>query len=111
MGTLLIIFQIVTAILLVLAVLLQPGNKGGVNAALGGSSSESVFGGQGASNFLSKLTFSIGLLFMIANIALSFMYTSRSSVLNELESLNKKKSLIIIPDINIKSNNKKIDKI
>ncbi len=90
MGIFLIILQILVALLLIAAVLLQPGNKGGVGIALSGAGGETVFGGRGANTFLSKLTFSAAVLFMVTNFALSFMSSSHSSVLRELESMQKK---------------------
>jgi preprotein translocase subunit SecG len=43
--------------LLIGAVLLQPGTKGGLGASFGGGGANSAFGAQGATPFLSKATY------------------------------------------------------
>lgn len=82
MVTFLVVVQVVVALLLILVVLLQPGNKGGVSAALGGAGGETVFGGRGANTFLAKLTLGAAVLFMVTSLALSFLSTPRGSVLD-----------------------------
>ncbi|MBN4077332.1 preprotein translocase subunit SecG [Sulfobacillus acidophilus] len=82
MLTFVIVLQVVVAVLLVLMVLLQPGNKGGVSAAFGGSGGDTVFGGRGANTFLTNLTFMAAVLFMLTNFALSYMSSSQGSVLD-----------------------------
>lgn len=79
--------QVLVALFLILVVLLQPGNRGGSAAALGGAGSDSVFGARGANTFLSKLTFGAAICFMITNLALSFMSSSggNKAVLKVLE--------------------------
>ncbi len=66
--------------------LLQPGNRGGASAALGGAGSDTVFGARGANTFLSKLTFGAAVCFMVTNFALSYFFSSDSekSVLDKL---------------------------
>jgi preprotein translocase subunit SecG len=51
--TLLILF----GVLLIGAILLQPGTKGGLGASFGGGGANSAFGAQGATPFLSKATY------------------------------------------------------
>lgn len=90
MVTFLIILQILVAIFLILVVLLQPGNKGGVGAALGGAGGDTVFGGRGANTFLAKLTVGAAVIFMVSNFSLSFLSTPRSSLdKSVLEDLSK----------------------
>ncbi|MEM7496090.1 MAG: preprotein translocase subunit SecG [Myxococcota bacterium] len=74
--------QIVVALFLILVVLLQPGNRGGATAALGGSGSETVFGSRGANTFLSKLTVGAAVLFMLTNFSLSMLSGRQTSVLD-----------------------------
>jgi preprotein translocase subunit SecG len=78
-----ITLQIVVAVFMILVVLLQPGNKGGASAALGGAGSDTAFGGRGANTLLAKVTFGAAAVFMITNIALSLMSTSTASVLDK----------------------------
>jgi len=88
MTTFLVILQVLVAFLLIGVVLLQPGNKGGMGAALGGAGGETVFGGRGANTFLAKITFGAAVLFMVTNFTLSFLSSAKSSVLRELEAIS-----------------------
>lgn len=90
MVTFLVILQIFVAIFLILVVLLQPGNKGGVGAALGGAGGDTVFGGRGANTFLAKLTVGAATVFMVCNFSLSFLSTGRSAINQSVvDDLNK----------------------
>lgn len=82
-----IILQMVVALFLILVVLLQPGNRGGASAAMGGAGSDTVFGGRGANTFLSKITFGAAVCFMVTNFLLAYMSSSsnESSALKELQ--------------------------
>jgi preprotein translocase subunit SecG len=83
-----IVLQILVALFLIGVVLLQPGNRGGASAALGGAGSDTVFGARGANTFLSKLTFGAAVCFMVTNFAISYMFSSgrgEKSVLDNLE--------------------------
>lgn len=86
-----IVLQVIVALFLIMVVLLQPGNRGGASAALGGAGSDTVFGGRGANTFLSKITFGAAVCFMVTNFALSYMSSSLSqkSVLDALEKIPK----------------------
>lgn len=83
MLALLIVLQVIVAIFLILVVLLQPGNKGGMSAALGGAGGETVFGGRGANTFLSKLTFAAAAVFMITSVSLSFKSMPEDSIVGK----------------------------
>jgi preprotein translocase subunit SecG len=82
-----IVLQVLVALFLIMVVLLQPGNRGGASAALGGAGSDTVFGGRGANTFLSKITFGAAVCFMVTNFALSYMSSTGGdkSVLDALE--------------------------
>lgn len=83
-----IVLQVIVALFLILVVLLQPGNRGGSSAALGGAGSDTVFGARGANTFLSKITFGAAVAFMVTNFLLSYMSSSsgEKSVLDALEA-------------------------
>jgi preprotein translocase subunit SecG len=78
-----IVLQVIVAIFLILVVLLQPGNRGGMSAALGGAGGETVFGARGANTFLSKLTFGAAAVFMVTSVTLSFMSLPPKSVVDQ----------------------------
>ena len=67
------VIHVSTALFMILVVLVQGGNSGGVGAALGGGNSSGVFGAAGATSFLGKLTYGAAAIFMITTISLSVM--------------------------------------
>jgi preprotein translocase subunit SecG len=75
MYTFLSIVYVLVCLFLILVVLLQPG-RGGVGGAFGGGSSQTVFGGSGAGNFLTRLTSVSAALFMILSATLAYMSSS-----------------------------------
>ncbi len=76
MPVLIIIIHIVVCIALILIVLLQKGKGADMGAAFGGSS-QTVFGGAGAGSFLSKVTASAAVIFMITSLLLSLMLSGK----------------------------------
>jgi preprotein translocase subunit SecG len=75
MYTFLSILYVLVCLFLILVVLLQPG-RGGVGGAFGGGGSQTVFGGSGAGNFLTRLTSISAALFMILSATLAYMSSS-----------------------------------
>ena len=85
MLALVITVQVIVSIFIVLIVLLQPGNRGGIGAALGGGGGgETVFGARGANTLLSKITFVAVVLFMVSNLTLSYMSTPDAAVIDTI---------------------------
>lgn len=84
MSGILLILQFVFAILITIIVLLQKSSSIGLGAYSG--SNESLFGAKGPAGFLAKLTFGLGLLFVINTIALSYLYVqdSKKSIIDEV---------------------------
>lgn len=78
MTSVLIIVQIVLVALLTLAVLLQKSSSIGLGAYSG--SNESVFGAKGPGNFLSKITFFLGFLFIANTVAMGYFYKKGHNV-------------------------------
>ncbi len=64
--------HIIVSIILILAVLLQPGKSGDLGSMFGGGSSESVFGSSGAVPFLAKLTRILGIVFFVTSLSLGY---------------------------------------
>ena len=75
MYTFLSVLYVLICLFLILVVLLQPG-RGGVGGAFGGGGSQTVFGGSGAGNFLTRLTSISAALFMILSATLAYMSSS-----------------------------------
>lgn len=77
MTSTLFIVQIILAVAITIAVLLQKSSSIGLGAYSG--SNESVFGAKGPTGFLTKLTFTLGFLFIVNTLALGYFYTSDNS--------------------------------
>ena len=71
MDTLLTIIHVTVALFMILVVLIQGGNQGGVGAAFGGGNSQGVFGASGATTLLGKLTYAAAAIFMVTSLSLS----------------------------------------
>jgi len=81
MFILLLILHIVVALLLVLSIMLQTGQAGGLSGAFGGGGgggAQSLFGGRGASDFLAKATTYLGAGFLVLSFLLAFVQAHRS---------------------------------
>lgn len=77
MTSTLLIAQIVLALAITIAVLLQKSSSIGLGAYSG--SNESVFGAKGATGFLAKLTFILGFAFVVNTLTIGYLYTSAST--------------------------------
>ncbi len=77
MTSTLLIVQIVLALTITIAVLLQKSSSIGLGAYSG--SNESVFGAKGPTGFLAKLTFTLAFAFVVNTLALGYIYTSENS--------------------------------
>ena len=82
-GFLMTIFIVLTVILAIL-ILLQQG-KGDMGLGSLATSSQAIFGGSGGQEFFEKLTWSLGLIFIIGSLALSVM-KSRQTLNSQLSN-------------------------
>ncbi|NRA03532.1 MAG: preprotein translocase subunit SecG [Myxococcales bacterium] len=64
--------HVLTCLALIAIVLLQHGKGADLGATFGGGASQTVFGGRGAGNFLTKLTTGAAILFMLTSLTLSY---------------------------------------
>ena len=77
MTSTLLIVQIVLAIAITIAVLLQKSSSIGLGAYSG--SNESLFGAKGPTGFLSKFTFTLAFAFIVNTLVLGYLYTASNS--------------------------------
>jgi len=77
MTSTLLIVQIVLALAITIAVLLQKSSSIGLGAYSG--SNESVFGAKGPTGFLAKLTFTLAFAFVVNTLVLGYLYTASNS--------------------------------
>lgn len=87
--------HIIVSVLLIIAVLLQPGKGDDLGTIFGGSS-QSIFGASGAVPFLTKLTRVLAVVFIITSLSLGYFYAKgiRSSVIEESGPLPKEELVI-----------------
>ncbi len=80
MEALVTIIHISVALFMILVVLVQGGNQGGIGAAFGGGNSQGVFGAAGATSFLGKLTYGAAMIFMVTSISLAIIQGTGGNV-------------------------------
>jgi preprotein translocase subunit SecG len=80
LETFVAVIHITVALFMILVVLVQGGNSGGVGAAFGGGNSMGVFGASGATSFLGKLTYAAAGIFMLTSITLTVMQGKSGSI-------------------------------
>ncbi len=76
LETPLTVIHIFACILLILVILIQPGKSGGLGAAFGGAGAQQVFGGRGAGNLLTRVSWITMGVFFATSISLAYMSSS-----------------------------------
>lgn len=76
------VLHVMACMFLVLVVLIQPGKSGGLGA-FGGGSAQQVFGGRGAGNVLTKITWVTASTFFVTSIALAYLSSSTGDTLEQ----------------------------
>ncbi len=79
MITLLMILEIIISILLIVVILLQSGKGSELGISFGGGASQTLFGGAGAGNFLTKTTAILATLFFVNAFTISIMVSKQRS--------------------------------
>ena len=89
MENLITVIHVLTALFMIIVVLIQGGNAGGIGAAFGGGNSQGFFGASGANTFLSRLTYVCAGIFMITSVTLSVMQSNsgKTGLTEKLEKL------------------------
>lgn len=79
----LIALHILVSLALIVIVLLQSGKGADMGASFGSSGSQSVFGAGGGNTFMSKLTTSAAVIFMLTSLSLAYLggHAGSSSVM------------------------------
>jgi len=75
MTTFLSIVHVSVCLFLILVVLLQQGRGGGLGSAFGGASQQ-VFGGRGAGNFMTRVTWVCAMVFILTSVSLAYISSS-----------------------------------
>ncbi len=89
MLTIILIFLTIVCVLLMAVVLMQSSKGGGLAATFGGSQVTTMFGARRASDFLSKSTIVLAVIFMLFSLLVNLYISKRTetvrSVLQETE--------------------------
>jgi len=74
MTAVLITLHVIVCIALIIVVLLQAGKGAEIGASFGAGASQTVFGASGGKNFMSRLTTSAAIIFMLTSLTLAYFY-------------------------------------
>jgi preprotein translocase subunit SecG len=84
--------HIIVCLLLVIVVLLQSGKAADLAGAFGGMGSQSTFGPRGAATFLSKMTTTLAILFMVTSLSLWILAANRSAPKTVVEGVQQEQA-------------------
>jgi preprotein translocase subunit SecG len=79
MATIITILHVIVCLFLIFVVLLQAGKGGGMGLAFGGGQAQTMFGGSGAGNFLTRATAITAVLFMLTSLTLAYLASTRGT--------------------------------
>ena len=80
MYALLVVLHLIVCLGLITAVLIQSGKGGGLAGGAFGGSAQTVLGGRGATDFITRATMVLGAAFFITSLTLAIMTTGRHNV-------------------------------
>ena len=84
LETVVIVFHLLAALGVIALVLLQQGKGADAGASFGSGASATVFGSQGSSTFLSRVTAILATLFFLTSLGLGFVAKQKTEALDEV---------------------------
>ena len=84
-NSLLLVFHVITAIIIVVLILLQKGKGADMGSAFGAGASGTMFGSKGSANFLSRSTAVLTTIFFITSLTLA--YLNKGTVVQNNDSI------------------------
>lgn len=78
MLTFLLILHVVFIVMIIILVLLQAGKGAEIGAVFGGPSTQTLFGGAGASTIITRITTILIFLFMITSLGIAYLSSKES---------------------------------
>jgi preprotein translocase subunit SecG len=84
LETVIVVLHLLTAIGVVALVLLQQGKGADAGASFGAGASGTVFGGQGSSTFLSRVTAILAAAFFITSLGLAFFAKDKATSMGQV---------------------------
>ena len=88
MYEMLLVVYLIVAIILVGFVLIQQGKGAGMGASFGSGASNTVFGANGAGNFMTRTTAVLAVMFFVLSLVLGNLSTNKVSVNEEFSDLS-----------------------
>lgn len=85
MQGLVLVVHIIVCLLLIIIVLLQSGKSADLAGAFGGMGSQSTFGPRGSASFMSKMTTTLAILFMVSSLTLWIMAARKATPSSALD--------------------------
>ena len=83
MYTAVVVIHLIVCLFLIFIILIQSSKGAEMGAAFGGSS-QTLFGSRGAATFMSKLTTSAAIAFMVTSLLLAVLSVKRGSVMSSV---------------------------
>ena len=84
-NSLLLVFHVITAIIIVVLILLQKGKGADMGSAFGAGASGTMFGSKGSANFLSRSTAVLATIFFVTSLTLA--YLNKGTVVQNNDSI------------------------
>ena len=84
-NSLLLVFHVITAIIIVVLILLQKGKGADMGSAFGAGASGTMFGSKGSATFLSRSTAVLATIFFITSLTLA--YLNKGTVVQNNDSI------------------------
>lgn len=84
LETVVVVFHLLAALGVIALVLLQQGKGADAGASFGSGASATVFGSQGSSTFLSRVTAILATLFFLTSLGLGFVAKQKTGALDEV---------------------------
>ena len=84
-NSLLFVFHVITAIIIVVLILLQKGKGADMGSAFGAGASGTMFGSKGSANFLSRSTAVLATIFFVTSLTLA--YLNKGTVVQNNDSI------------------------
>lgn len=99
MQQLVLVIHVIIAVALIALILLQQGKGAEVGASFGSGASQTMFGSQGATSFLVKVTGVLAALFFMTSLSLGYMAAHSTKQAQETSLLNLSKTpQVPVPD-------------
>lgn len=80
LQTLILFVHVITVVTLIVLILIQHGKGADAGAAFGGGASQTVFGSQGSTGFLTKFTAALAVVFFVTSFSLAIFAKNAASV-------------------------------